>query len=247
MPPLYGWWDSEGATATWTDARADCVSRGGYLAFPRTIAEFTSLKAATTAGGSRWIGIWDEDGDGTYLSVTNTELTVEHWHNSHSPVNDNVMKCVYAIPGVARVVSTSDCTSMTLRYACGFIACLRQTTSPSPPSTTPAAASSLSALASFAAAGHLPQRHDFGRCFRLSVVRYDLEDVPSCSGRPVRRARHAAGGAEDGGQTRGLRALERAVLLAGRTVSLGGGCSCGTAATLDPLVLGLRRRSQVHR
>ena len=72
------------------------------------------------------------------------------------------------------------------------------------------------------------------------MVRYDLEDVPSCSGRPVRRARHAAGGAEDGGQTRGLRALERAVLLAGRTVSLGGGCSLRHGREQrGPLVLGL--------
>ena len=70
-------------TATWTTARSNCVSMGGYLVTITTAAEQSFIFNIWPSG---WIGLTDEVTEGTWRWVTGETYSYKNW-NSGEPNN----------------------------------------------------------------------------------------------------------------------------------------------------------------
>jgi len=65
-------------TATWTTARSNCVSMGGYLVTITTAAEQSFIFNIWPSG---WIGLTDEVTEGTWRWVTGETYSYKNWNN----------------------------------------------------------------------------------------------------------------------------------------------------------------------
>lgn len=66
----------------WTDALADALSRGGYLATITTVAEndlITALTMTSTGPLESWIGFTDEAVEGQFQWITGEAVTFTNW------------------------------------------------------------------------------------------------------------------------------------------------------------------------
>ena len=120
--PIVAYHDSGGAASTaktFMAAKAACEAMGAVLSYPHNPSEAAAYRAAWSTDNSRWVGAWDPNGDGNWISLSGfAPLPYKRWHFDEPSTPNGTCKAAYKNYSDGEYWFTDACDATTRRYVC---------------------------------------------------------------------------------------------------------------------------------